>query len=106
VTLRSALQRWRDNRSDARAARRNRSDGTTCFYCGIGFGPEGSSQRTVDHRVPRAAGGTDGLINVVFACRACNERKADGTEAALRSSAWLARRRLEVADRPDGPPRT
>ena len=87
---------WRDVRRrlrDERSARRNRARGTRCFYCDVAFEGEGALARTVEHRVPRGAGGTDGLANLVFACRACNERKADGAEDEFVRSAWLAERR-------------
>ncbi|HUF32350.1 MAG TPA: HNH endonuclease signature motif containing protein [Acidimicrobiales bacterium] len=82
-----------------RMAARNRSSGSTCFYCGVAFEGEGSRRRTVDHRVPRALGGTDGLANLVFACTACNQRKADSAEDDFSASDWLAARRRDV-----GPP--
>lgn len=53
-------------------------------------------QRTVDHRIPRGRGGSEGLTNLVFACRACNQRKADRSEEEFVSSTWLVRRRREV----------
>lgn len=86
----------RARRADA-PARRNRAEGTTCFYCGITFEGAEKQARTIDHRLPKGRGGTDGLVNIVFACRACNERKADRLEAAFVVSDWLVRRRAEVA---------
>jgi 5-methylcytosine-specific restriction endonuclease McrA len=98
---RSMRERWariRDARAEARAARRNRSAGTTCFYCGAAFDDTAPDRvRTADHRVPRAAGGHDGLANLVFACFACNQAKADRPEADFIGSAWLTTRRLHVA---------
>jgi 5-methylcytosine-specific restriction endonuclease McrA len=76
-----------------RAAARNRAAGTHCFYCSAAFAAEGPLRRTVDHRVPRSAGGHDGLANLVFACHACNQRKAASTEADFLASEWLAARR-------------
>lgn len=35
------------------------------------------SQTTIDHVVPRAAGGTNKRENLVVACTGCNKRKAD-----------------------------
>ena len=87
------LRRWRDDRP----ARRNRADGTRCFYCGVAFSGTGKLARTVDHRLPRSRGGTDGLVNLVFACRACNDRKADTAEDEFVASAWLRERRDAVA---------
>ena len=89
------LRRWR---ADA-PARRNRAEGRACFYCGVAFDGDGKDARTVDHRLPRGRGGHDGLVNIVFACRACNERKADRLEEDFVASEWLRRRRDEVAGR-------
>lgn len=91
------LVRWRAWRADARAARRNRSRARECFYCGVAFDGRGALERTVDHRLPRSRGGAEGLANLVFACRACNQRKADQLEADFVRSAWLAERRRQVA---------
>jgi 5-methylcytosine-specific restriction endonuclease McrA len=92
---------WWSKRADRRqadaAARANRDRGTHCFYCGVAFRPEVIGlDRTVDHRLPRAKGGTNALVNMVFACRACNERKADRDEATFVASEWLATRRHQV----------
>lgn len=91
--LRERFRLWR---ADAAAARRNRAAADTCFYCGTRFGGDGARARTVDHRVPKSRGGTDGLVNLVFACRSCNHRKGDTPEAEFLASPWLARRRAEV----------
>jgi 5-methylcytosine-specific restriction protein A len=40
--------------------------------------PHASSDLTVDHIVPKAAGGTDSLSNLRVLCRGCNSRKRDG----------------------------
>jgi 5-methylcytosine-specific restriction endonuclease McrA len=92
------VQRLRERRGAARAAKRNRARGTHCFYCTVPFGPEGDRARTVDHRVPRGGGGNEGLVNLVFACRACNERKADRPEDEFVASEWLAQRRRSIAE--------
>lgn len=96
--IREALARYRSRRADAVAARRNRAEASRCFFCGVAFADGGPLARTADHRVPRAAGGTDGLANLVFVCLACNQRKADQAEATFVASAWLADRRRAVAD--------
>ncbi len=38
---------------------------------------------TVDHRVPRAGGGSDHIDNLQLLCAACNSTKGTGTHAAL-----------------------
>lgn len=96
-----ALGRFRARRGAARAARRNRATGTRCAYCGVAFEGSGARSRTVDHRLPRSRGGTDGLANLVFACRACNQRKADRPEPEFLASPWLRDRRRAVGG--DGP---
>lgn len=88
------LTSFRLRRLDARRARRNRADGARCFYCGLPFEGAGGLRRTVDHRIPRTGGGSEGLPNLVFACHACNQRKADSAEDAFLASEWLAARRL------------
>ena len=54
--------------------------GAVCEYCRY---PEefNSGRFAVDHIIPRARGGTDDLTNLALACRNCNERKQDATEA-------------------------
>lgn len=87
------LQRRADRRHADADARRNRDRGTHCFYCGVAFSAEPGFDRTIDHRLPRSQGGTDALVNMVFACRACNESKADRDEDTFVASTWLADRR-------------
>ena len=47
-----------------------------CAYCGGMFS---STRLTRDHITPFSRGGRDAWMNVVTACRACNERKSDRT---------------------------
>ena len=47
-----------------------------CAYCAGGFP---GARLTRDHIVPFSRGGRDTWMNVVTACRACNERKSDRT---------------------------
>lgn len=100
------ILRWfraaRQARQADAPARRNRGEGTHCFYCGVAFEPSGPQARTVDHRLPRARQGSNRLLNLVFACRACNERKAARPEAGFVTSAWLAARRRAVSADVDG----
>jgi 5-methylcytosine-specific restriction endonuclease McrA len=49
-------------------------DGYTCMYC---LSTQNERQLTRDHIVPLSRGGRDVWSNVVTACRACNQRKAD-----------------------------
>ena len=55
-----------------------RRDGA-CAYCG-------GRAETVDHVQPRSRGGRSTWLNLVAACRTCNQRKADRTpeEAGMR----------------------
>lgn len=54
-------------------------DRYTCQYCGIkGYQAGGTAKLEIDHKIPRAAGGTDNLDNLITACQACNSGKSDG----------------------------
>lgn len=104
--MRSWRATWKATRATVRArwrawrvASRNRAVARECFYCGVGFAPEGPDHRTVDHRVPRSQGGTDSLRNLVFACYACNQRKRDRPEEEFLASEWLDLRRTDVEER-------
>jgi 5-methylcytosine-specific restriction endonuclease McrA len=78
-------------------------DNHRCQYCGIRCGPR---DLTLDHVVPRSAGGKTTWRNVVTACVACNRRKGRASPEAvgmkLRSIPtrpdWLAPRLLHVGD--------
>ena len=54
---------WRDSRN-------------RCVYCGEWFA-EGDERRTIDHLRPKALGGKDRRENLVAACWACNQAKAE-----------------------------
>ena len=56
-----------------------RRDRHICAYCGGNFG---SIRLTRDHIKPISQGGVDIWMNVVTACRACNERKSARTPEA------------------------
>lgn len=43
-----------------------------CWFCGT-FVPK--EQSTIDHLIPRAAGGTDIADNIVMSCKPCNSAK-------------------------------
>lgn len=51
-------------------------DNYTCMYCGGEFYADTLSR---DHVHPQSRGGADAWMNVVTACRRCNNRKADRT---------------------------
>jgi hypothetical protein len=51
-------------------------DRHVCGYCGGGFA---SVRLTRDHIVPVSQGGRDSWMNVVTACRTCNQRKSGRT---------------------------
>lgn len=53
-----------------------RRDGHVCMYCGMRFP---SSQLSRDHIRPFSQGGHDTWMNVVAACRRCNNAKASRT---------------------------
>lgn len=91
ATVRARWRSWR-------IAARNRAAARACFYCGVVFEGTGGRQRTVDHRLAKGRGGSNRLTNLVFACRACNQRKGHRTEEDFVASEWLARRRHDVAD--------
>jgi 5-methylcytosine-specific restriction endonuclease McrA len=67
VSIVSQLEGRRPVFSKAGVLRRDRF---TCAYCG-------RSATTVDHVVPRARGGRSSWLNLVAACRPCNQAKAD-----------------------------
>jgi 5-methylcytosine-specific restriction endonuclease McrA len=52
-----------------------------CQYCGD---KKPAGQLTLDHILPRSRGGDNSPVNVVTACVACNNRKADRTPAEAR----------------------
>ena len=59
-----------------------------CGYCGVTETAVGG-QLTVDHYHPRAAGGTDDLSNLVYACQRCNQYKGDYWPTPERLAAGL-----------------
>lgn len=56
-------------------------DRQVCAYCGQGFLP---AKLTRDHVRPVSQGGADTWMNVVTACRGCNQRKAGNTPEEAR----------------------
>ena len=84
-------------------------DNHRCQYCGLVFSP---ADLTLDHVVPRVAGGKTSWTNVVAACASCNRRKGGRTpeqaglplRAAPRRPQWsplVAAPRLLPHDVPD-----
>jgi 5-methylcytosine-specific restriction endonuclease McrA len=65
-------------KSDVKYGKKNvcLRDNFTCQYCGKQFP---MSQLNQDHVLPRSRGGKTVWTNIVMACYACNERKADRT---------------------------
>lgn len=62
-------------------------EGWTCAYCGRGVSktpPSESLLATVDHIVPRSRGGESSWLNLVCACKECNNRKAARTPTEAR----------------------
>ncbi len=43
-----------------------------CHYCGEKFSPE---ELTMDHKIPLSRGGMSEKINIVAACKECNNKK-------------------------------
>jgi 5-methylcytosine-specific restriction enzyme A len=43
-----------------------------CYYCGRQFPP---GELTMDHKIPLGRGGASEKINIVAACKECNNRK-------------------------------
>lgn len=73
-----------------------------CFYCGVAMvqpieGVENPNMATADHLLPRVEGGADVECNIVAACRACNNMKADKDIQEFKAE--LIRRMEDDADR-------
>lgn len=49
-----------------------RTYGGKCFWCGCKVTAE---SRTLDHIVPRSAGGSNKQHNIVLACKPCNQAR-------------------------------
>lgn len=47
-------------------------DGFACLYCGSDLRGSVASDVTLDHLLPRSAGGTNDPTNLITACRTCN----------------------------------
>lgn len=49
-------------------------DGHACVWCGKYLG---NPEATLDHVIPRSAGGSNRYWNLITACRGCNSRRKD-----------------------------
>jgi 5-methylcytosine-specific restriction endonuclease McrA len=65
------LQKWKDQR--IRVLKR---DGYICAYCG-------QEADQVDHVIPRKAGGTHDMENLVACCKSCNSKKGAHNEGVF-----------------------
>lgn len=59
--------------------------GGKCFYCRHQMARTGDRCTTIDHYVPKAAGGSDDEDNLVGACWLCNQRKSSMSGDAFRA---------------------
>jgi hypothetical protein len=57
-------------------------DGDECWFCGKSLGADA----TIEHLIPRVAGGTNALVNLALAHRLCNQKADD----------WPLARKLEL----------
>lgn len=64
-----------------------------CQYCGD---KKAAPQLTLDHILPRSRGGDNSPVNVVTACLACNNRKADRTPEEARMPLLTTQTALRV----------
>ena len=83
-------------RREAAGARRMRiymRDKFRCQYCGD---KKGVSELTLDHILPRSRGGDNSPVNIVTACVACNNRKANRTPDEARMPLLTSQTALRV----------
>jgi 5-methylcytosine-specific restriction endonuclease McrA len=73
--------RRRREASGSKRVRIYMRDGFRCQYCGERKNPV---ELTLDHILPRSRGGGNSAINVVTACRSCNQRKGSRTPEEAR----------------------
>lgn len=88
-----------------------RMDGHRCFLCDREMTTAGSTEETaitVDHVKPLNRGGSNHIDNMILACKACNEQRANAypTESLLEKleKALEARRKCPFQPNSDGPP--
>lgn len=68
-------------------------DGLACVYCGLDLRDAAPADVTLDHLLPRSAGGTNDATNLVTACRSCNS--ARGARPWVNYATGGARDRIE-----------
>lgn len=83
-------KRWHKRRRGSLIRILMKRDGGGCYYCGRYLLYEDT---TLDHKVPKAEGGSDRKSNLVVSCRPCNEAK--GAMSAAEFKAQLRRERRE-----------
>jgi 5-methylcytosine-specific restriction endonuclease McrA len=63
-----------------------------CAYCGIALRHDRAPLATLDHIVPRSAGGNDQFHNLALACSTCQRAKG----AQLPTGLWSPQYRVET----------
>ncbi len=76
------------HRSDTEQA-----SGGNCFFCGTYLLEQ---DRTIDHVVSKASGGTDARWNLKWACKACNQSKGNKPVVKFRKDKGYPQRCLMV----------
>lgn len=64
-------------RNQGQRAKLFAEDGNRCAYCLVDFTTIPQRLQTVDHVLPRNAGGTNATTNLLSACHSCNSRRGD-----------------------------
>ena len=78
--------------------------GMRCWYCLKPLSLEGSEtieKAVKEHQTPRSRGGRNTIDNIVPACKECNDRKHDMTEAEFRTAFSEAFKILTMVSSPD-----
>ena len=73
-----AIDKLNSRRYRAQRERVFKLHGHLCAYCGTDEG-----EMHIDHIIPRKAGGTHDLDNLVACCKQCNTRKGSKNEAVF-----------------------
>jgi len=76
------IRRQKRREERARAAKLRAESWERCHWCGVEYGDTGNDRRTKEHLIPRSLGGSDDLVNIVFAHRSCNSQRGN-------SMAWI-----------------